>query len=85
MLTAIRIFDGDLRHIAGSREDKIMVLDAVLAPIGHADDKRTKGDSTEQVTDTSFHRREGTVKTIKCPWHGILPSYDLKLSDGGKK
>ena len=42
MLAAIWLFNGDLRDITRSRENKIRVFDMIFASVGHADHKRPK-------------------------------------------
>lgn len=56
MLAAIRVFDGDLRHITGSGQNKVRVVNPVLTAISHADDKRSERDSSQQVSNARFHQ-----------------------------
>ena len=57
MLTAIGLFDRDLWNVIGCGEDKIRVLDPVLASVSHPDDEGPERRGTQQVTDASFHVR----------------------------
>ncbi len=42
MLSAIRLFNRDLRNVAGGSKHKIWMLNSVFTTVGHADNKRPK-------------------------------------------
>ena len=58
MLSTIRLFDGELRHIAPCRQHEVGVLDAIFASVCHPDHERTKGLSVEQFADSCFHAKK---------------------------
>ena len=54
MLSTILLFDGDLRDFVGRGQNKIWMLNAILTPIRHADDKRLKRHRAEQLAIRAF-------------------------------
>ena len=42
MLTAVRLFDGDLRDVGGSGQDEIGMINSVLLPVCHVNNEGFK-------------------------------------------
>lgn len=55
MLTAIGLLDRDLRNVAGGGQDKIRMINAVLAPVRHSNHKWLERHSAKQFPEAGFH------------------------------
>lgn len=76
MNRAAGLFHGDLRHIRGSREDEIGMINSVLPAISHPDDEWLEWTFMQQLPDSLFHILSLAVNPDNATKSKGEPDYD---------